>query len=50
MGDFKEEASILQLLLNTFYLQEALFLVRVCERAAVCISCGFSETNMWLLV
>lgn len=31
MGDFKEDASILQLLLNTFYLQDALFLVWVCE-------------------
>lgn len=28
MGDFKEDASILQLL--TFYLQDALFLVWVC--------------------
>lgn len=51
MGDFKGEASILQLLLSTFRLQEALFFpAPVSEQAAACISIGFSETNMQLLV
>lgn len=50
MGDFKGDTSILQLLLNTFYLQEPLFLVWVSEWAGACISIGFRETNMQLLV